>query len=162
MLTSQRLLIIAMLDEFENALYRRVLAGQGNRKTLVKRELALRMRQSLIQHNDELTALETSVLLEALYDRLCADTLLDMREELSDNRVIILVALRVLVAQLFQDMGMWAVSPNLFRIAEDVELSHAEMVRMGLYELVPTEKIDGYAEGKGELSKIAKYLLRTN
>lgn len=161
-LDSQRKLLIEILNEDETNKYQRICARRGNEKTEHKRELVLHVRQSLFHNDNELTEMDKVIIVEALYDRLCADILLDTRGELPQERRQTLFELQVIAAQLFHNMEMRMVQPNLFHITEDIEFSHAEFVRMGLYDLVPTDKITSYTEGRGELSKIAKHVLRVN
>lgn len=118
-------------------------------------------RANISADSGDLLPHDKQVVLEILYDRLVADTVLEATGELNDTAVAEVEQMRVLASQLISDMQFRQLRANLIQVG-DVQLSHAELTRMGLYDMVPTEKIDGYAKDRGQLSKVASFLLKKN
>lgn len=158
----QRDLVVQVIDEYVFAVYQALRMRKRNQHASFKIQQALDVRQH-IYSDGELMAIDKVVLLKILLRRLSEDTLLDVDDELEKEYREILSDLRAFAKQLITDTEVRMVRPNVMRIAEEILISDAERVRMGLYELVPTEKIETYArEERGELSVIARHLLKTN
>ncbi len=154
---SQRRRIVDMLIDYlaEPSRARHRLNKTGRlRVRLIRNVLA-----NIDSEDGELMPHDLKVALGALYERLVNDTWLDALEELNDTVVTELYELRVIACQIITELQFTQVQDNLIRVG-GTELSHAELTRMGLFELVPTIKIEGYAEGRGQLSIIAKHLLK--
>ncbi len=153
---AQRQKIVAMLIDYlaEPSRARHRLNASGRVRTkLVRNALA-----NIDSEDGGVYVHDLKAILRPLAERLMSDTWLDALEELSDAAIRELHELRVIACQIISELQFTQVQPNLIRVG-DMELSHAELTRMGLFEIVPTEKIEGYAEGRGQLSVIAKHLL---
>jgi hypothetical protein len=154
---SQHQRIVDMLTDYlaDPSRARHRLSSIGrSRVRLIRKVLA-----NIDAEDGELFPHDLKVVLGALYERLVNDTWLDALGELGDAVMTELYELRTIASQIITELQFTQVQPNLIRVA-GMELSHAELTRMGLYDLVPTDKIEGYAEGRGQLSIIAKHLLK--